>query len=769
MAFTYTSKFVQLTSYLLMEYRYADQPNPETYFTNTGSSTVGYEKLVNGFRGNSIQVFNPEADYSITGNTADVSVVRYSETSFVTLDQNLIVPFNDFADELTNTSNLPVTFPSNLLVVYDSVRYHIRAGYNLSNLDGLVAGIDFPDQNGNYVTMSQILIKKGTAQEYNFSPSPISIGAAIYDKYIEIKIPNLKDMNDKYLAASDFFKPSTLAGLISESGKGFIYGAPLRISLWQIDKTTTISGYDRYETVSLATLSLEQEDPFSNIGSTIKESDQGQFFEYYATDNEGFIEDFILFQNSIGNSYYISHQIQVVEQIGASFIETSRFETIQTTAFDIPNYYRPIVRNAGVAASFSLRYTMSLINNKDQSRVIRIGTYTSNDPSAWGTEITPIQLSTFPQVQKIYNRVYGQGRLGISGAISPISIKEVIKYVNNIIDQNYVTTTFSNLTISNSSESTTGSQDITALGTGKLTIEVSPFDNLYKFKFLKAGPDGSPTEVDLTAFGVLRLSFLEKKGEKLNISPLTDNTLANPVKGEVIFKLDGSNSDKVLSLTDKRFFINAGDFDSDPNKSLNSDEEIGSSLRASNEVKGSIKSRTLRRANALNLSKSLTSNNASTSVLYWGYWKATGEEDVVVKSGSGSGGIGIGSIPPLQEPISGPAPSPVKPAVLSFVPSSALDGGSTGGNIQNSAGNLTGVPLTLAVSNGIKGIFEKNGANMDSSSFVTRLVDLYSEYPQIGKNKFLNIYDSTSKGFLKNNYSQAFIQDIKNILVNELE
>jgi hypothetical protein len=43
MSFSYTSKFVQLTSYLLMEYRYADQPNPETHFTNTGTDTVGFE------------------------------------------------------------------------------------------------------------------------------------------------------------------------------------------------------------------------------------------------------------------------------------------------------------------------------------------------------------------------------------------------------------------------------------------------------------------------------------------------------------------------------------------------------------------------------------------------------------------------------------------------------------------------------------------------------------------------------------------------------
>ena len=418
MSFSYTSKFVQINSYLLMEYRYADQPNPETRFT----TDVGYDKLINGFISDSVQIFNPPADSSITNNTPNNSVVKISDSSYVSLDSNSIIPFNDFSEKLTNTVDLPIVFPSNLSVVYDSIRYHIRAGYNLNNIDGLIVGVGFPDQNGNYVTVSQILIQKGTNQDYDFNPSPITIGSAIYDKYLEIKVPNLKDMNDKYLVASDFFKPSTLAGLISQSGKGFIYGAPLRITFDEVQNIDTYNGYNRYNTSNIALLSLEQEDPFSNIGATIKESDQGQFFEYYATDNEGFIEDFILFQNSIGNSYFISHQIQVLEQIGASFIETSRFESIQTTAYDVPNFYRPIVRNSGVAASFTLRYIMSLVNNKDQSRVIRIGSYTSPNPSEWGVNITPIRLSSFPQVQKIYNKVYGQQNLLNENAAYPVKI-----------------------------------------------------------------------------------------------------------------------------------------------------------------------------------------------------------------------------------------------------------------------------------------------------------------------------------------------------------
>ena len=599
MAYSTTSKFVQLTPYLLMEYMYADQPQPEDYFVNSGPSTIGYDKLINGYQANAVQIFNPNNDYDLTKNTASNSVVQISTNSFVTLDSNLIIPFNDYSEQLTNTADLPIVFPSNLLVIYDSIKYHIRAGYNLSNIDGLILKIEFQDQNLNYVTASQILLKKGTEQDYELNPNPVVIGSNIYDKYFEIKIPNLKDMNYKYLAASDYFRPQTLASLISQSGDGFVSDAPIRISAWQVQSTTDFEGYSRYDSSRIALLSLEQEDPFSNIGATIKESNSGQFFEYYATDNEGFTEDFILFQNSIGNSYYISHQIEVLEQIGAAIIETSRFESTQTTAYDSPNYYRPIVRNSAYSSSFFLRYTMSLINSVDQSRVIRISSYASNNPAQWGTTITPIKLQNLPQIQKIYNRVYSASSINI-GSNSTTTPREIIKYANVFIQQNYVTATASNLTFTNGNlTQNNGTSNVTALGVGKLTLSLSPFDNYYKFKFIKEGPNGIPVAIDLSNSGLYKIAFLDDSGNKNYVPSLLDNNIAKPALGELAFKIDETQSAKILKFTDRRFFITNGNVTAQPNATV--------------------------AVASIPLTTQTPVSNESTSVLFWGYWKKEGE------------------------------------------------------------------------------------------------------------------------------------------------
>jgi hypothetical protein len=729
MSFSSTSKYVQLTPYLLMEYMYADEPQPESYFVNSGPVTVGYQKLINGYASNSVQVFNPNSDFDITHNTANNSVVQIATNSFVTLDSNLIIPFNDYSEKLTDNNNLPITFPSNLSVVYDTVRYHIRAGYTLNNTDGIILQIELQDQNLSYVTISQILLQKGTQQEYTLNPNPVTIGSNIYDKYFEIKIPNSLDMNNKYLAASSSFKPQTLASLISQSGNGFVYGAPMRIGVWQVQSTIDFEGYSRYNSARIALLSLEAEDPFSNIGATIKISDQGQFFEYYATDNEGFIEDFILFQNSIGNSYYISHKIEVLEQIGTAVIQTSSFESIQTTAYDSPNYYRPIVRNAAYSVSFTLRYTMSLINNVDQSRVIRISSYTSDNPANWGLTITQIQLQNLPQVQKIYNRVYDQPSItmGNNGSLQP---REILKYTNVFIQQNYVTATSNNLTFfSGTLAESVGTTSVTAVGSGKLTISISPFDNYYKFKFIKNVANGTPSAIDLSDSGLFKLAFLDKAGNKTYIPALADLTIARPSSGELAFKIDESTSGKILQFTDRRFFITNG---GGATGSVSSPP--ATQLAAA--TTGTTPEAARRTAAIVNSVASVT--NQSTSVLYWGYWKKDGESDVVVPTtpappvSSGSGARVLGTI--------GGVTNAPKPAISQIAPPASQ----TISDVRISDGgpqakpSLTGSALISALSAQIDGYKATGWADQTIITyFLTPGRAGYLQYPGLTKEQFV--------------------------------
>lgn len=637
MAYSTTSKYVQITSYLVMEYMYADQPNPESYNVTTGSTTVSYNKLINGIMdgpggtaSNNPQIFNQNQNYSTTHNTAQNSVVQVTENSFITLNPNYIIPYNDFNSKLTPTSNLPVNFSSNFSITYDTVRYHILAGYNLGNIDGLIMGIDFLDSDGSYVTFSQIFLDNGFSSEYILNPSPLTIGINSYDKYFEVKIPSLLYLNNQYIASPT---PSlTPASLLSKSGKGFVVGSPMRIRAYQVLNTSLTSGYSTYGSNLISVLSLESEDPFSNIGAFIGPADTGDFFEFFATDNGGFIEDFILFQNSIGNQYYIQNEIRVFEQIGTALLQTSNFYTIQSNAYDIPNLYRPIIKNSGIASSFTLRYTMTLVNSVDQSRLIRTASYTYNNPAKYGTYIAPLQLQNLPQVQKIYNKVATETSISVPN--SNPTPRVIIKYSNVFFERNLVNVTQTNLTVKGNDITTAdaSTQTEVSYGQGKAYITVSPFDSYYKFTFYKKGSAGDTQLVDLESSGTYYMVFINNSNQKISAPTIDNKNIANPAKGELAFKISETVATNVLQYTNRKFYItNRPPSSTDPNIILDQIPTGGAAKDALASKSTSVNDSVSDLVKAAQTSSPgidsniLTISSNSVSVLYWGNWLKEGE------------------------------------------------------------------------------------------------------------------------------------------------
>ena len=778
--YTTTSKFVQLTPYLLMEYMYADQPNPETYFVNTGNPTVSYNKLINGAlngpggtASNKAQIFNQNQNYSTTHNTALNNTVQITENSFAPLNPNYIIPYNDFNDKLTSTADLPVDFSSNFSITYDTVRYHILAGYNLGNIDGLIIGIDYLDVDGSYVTFSQIHIDSGFSSQYTLNPNPVSIGINTFDKYFEIKIPSLLFLNNQYISAVN--KSLTPAALLSKSGRGFVVGSPMRIRPYEILNTTLSSGYSIFGTNLLSVLSLESEDPFTNIGAQIGPADTGDFFEYFATDNDGFIEDFILFQNSIGNQYFIQNEIQVLEQIGTALIVTSNFFTIQTNSYDIPNLYRPIIRNSGVASSFTLRYTMTLVNNKDKSRVVREASYTSNNPAKYGAFIAPLQLQNLPQVQKIYNKVASETNISVpSSGIVP---KTIIKYSNVFYERNLVNTTLTNLVVKGTTITSADGgtvQDQTVYGQGKAYITISPFDSYYKFTFYKQSANGDTQVIDLESSGTYYMVFLNNSNKKVSAPSIADKNIANPAKGELAFKVSETLSTDILQYTDRRYFVtNRPPAASDPNLTL-------SQIPVTAAVKNSLaeKSTSLKDSSkdvilaSKQISQGLNTDllvisSESSSTLYWGYWLKQGETAVPSSVGVTGPTGATGSIGRTITATSAAAPVSVNTLANVGVPVSATPTTSStpqGTQATNTKSSTSPKPLTAtelksAISSDVQGKISLGWTTPDIISYFLDPSQVgYKLYGGVSKTVFRNAVTgifSNADLTLLNNYGNT--------------
>lgn len=154
MAYTSTSKYLAILPYVLLEYRYTIFPSPEEYPVNFGSTTAGFEKIFNSYYGTH-QILNKVVDVSLTGNTRNRSVVQTGDSTFVDLSTNYLVDYLDYDNKLTDTSNIPIFFPANIEVQYDTIRLHFLSGYNFPDIDGVMFQIKYKDNSGVKNTFAQ--------------------------------------------------------------------------------------------------------------------------------------------------------------------------------------------------------------------------------------------------------------------------------------------------------------------------------------------------------------------------------------------------------------------------------------------------------------------------------------------------------------------------------------------------------------------------------------------------------------------------------------
>ena len=386
MSYTTSQRFVQISPYLLVEYLYAAAPNPEQYFVNTGVPSIGFEKITNGYFDGASQVLNRIQDVGTTGNTRDRSVVQTGRSRFVTLDIDRLTQYLDFDSNLTNTSNLAVNFPYNIGVYYDTIKYHFVSGYNFDDLDGVILQVQFAERNGKKTTVSQILFEKGDISTPILNPNPIYLNGAIYDRYIEIKIPSYANITFEFdLLNGQPLQSSTLAAKISSDGNGYVRNAPINISLYEIRETSLVNGYENYIADLRNSLSLSSSDEYGDLVAVVQENTTYDYIEYYPTWQGNFIEDFIFTENSLGNIYYVIHEIEVREQVGLGIFTSSRFSTIQETGFESPYLFRPILQNP-LATSFTINYTLRLFNKTNSNQTIRRSSVTSMNVNRYGKQ-----------------------------------------------------------------------------------------------------------------------------------------------------------------------------------------------------------------------------------------------------------------------------------------------------------------------------------------------------------------------------------------------
>lgn len=541
-----------------MEYNYTTAPTPEIYYVNTGVPAVGYEKITNGYFDGAVQILNNPSSEATTGNVRDLSVVQVDKNRFVTLDNDYLVPYLDTDPKLTSVNNLPVVFPSNIGVYYDSVKFHIVSGYNFDNIDGIILQGQYQERTGKKATIFQRIVERGDATTTVLNPNPIYLGGALYDHYVEIKIPAYANMVYEFdILANTPAQASTLAAKISSDGNGFLRDAPIQFTLYEINDTVLKNGYENYIAQIRNQVSIFPKDNFSSLAAVIQENSFYNYLEFYPTWEGNFLEDFLNAEGKVGNVYYVINEIEVKEQVGLNYITTYNFSNTQTQDFNAPNIFRPILINP-LTTSFVVNYTMRLVNKGNQNQIIRRSSFSSFDVNKYGRENNVISLTTGAYAQKVYNKII-QAPNVISGGVMPNPAAPIEKRIPVFYKDNNISITKETLVIDKNGNliSETSVPDATQIfGQGRAKVVLDPFDNFYKFTVYNYKDGTSPEILDLGTSLTYYMVFLDNTGQSVKVENIKNKTtVSNPTSGQIAFKVVESNSKKILGFTSRDFYI----------------------------------------------------------------------------------------------------------------------------------------------------------------------------------------------------------------------
>ena len=285
-----SSRFIQISPQILIEYIYTDQANPTTF--NTATTPI---ELMRDGHTTGTYFFNTDSVSAIMGNYRDISAasITATNTQYVSLDTSIGVPYNDFDPLLTDSAQLLQTFSPQLDVAYDKMKIHFVAGFNFEGFDGIVFEALAPRRDNVMMNFASINFLKTDTPVFN--PDPLLLADKLYATYIEWRVPSLFFMNNLFTTAD----PNGVAYKITE-GQGFIGTPPITLRATGIYETIVENAYSFYNMEEINSVSILARDIYSNLYAVVKEADDGDYFTLHGEVTGSSLSNFIAQLNSSG-------------------------------------------------------------------------------------------------------------------------------------------------------------------------------------------------------------------------------------------------------------------------------------------------------------------------------------------------------------------------------------------------------------------------------------------------------------------------------------
>ena len=540
-----------------------------TYVPNTnGTYQYQYPNLNSGV----IQVRDkvnpyyatPEQETGNTIKTGTGEIGRYyavvnniDETRYALLDNALTYLQSPGWNGTTAPNLVPESIASNK-VNYDTIRLHLRTGFSFSaeGYEGFIFQVKAKRNSGIYNVLTSLAYLNYSNYEVQ-NPVPFVLSGTAFSKFIEIKVPSLNDMYDPQINLDfeeAFFGPQGSQAALNPS-------ANYEVIFKLIDKITEISGIKYVDTSHEKEATLAQEDEYQDIAVVIEEANDGDYFNLYGVkdgSNSVFGQYVLNRLKTTHDDITVFYDVEVMEQIGLSYATTFTGSYVQTQNFDQSIAFRPIIKNANIAASFIINVNLRIYNETDNTQILKQASLLYKKPSKYGKRMLNLNIGN-----NIVNKVYNT----ISSTTANNTLENFVNSIRpNIAETKYVPVAIDTVNVmAGNAQAVLNGTNITLTskmlyqpeGEGVMTLsKVS--DNFIKFKIVQN--DGTNMK-EISLVNADSVDLLIKSG---NIEQTISADVTFPDidmgKGEVLFKITKAVAVRFdqpdTNLESDKFYIN---------------------------------------------------------------------------------------------------------------------------------------------------------------------------------------------------------------------
>lgn len=444
-------------------------------------------------------------------------------------------------------------------IKYDSIRLHLRSGFSFASrgYEGFLFEVKTERTNGikNYLTQLVYL----NQSNYEISnPKPFILGETLFTKFINLKVPTLVDQNYEF---EDFFYGNGIVDAPSNGTSNLNPTSNYEISFKLIDRLENIDDYNYFYVAETNTFSVSREDEYTDFTVVVEEADDGDYFLIYGEkDNDiAAFEAYILNRiNTSSDDIIVVYEVEVYEQVGVSQIKTFDTTFTQVLDFDTPILFRPVIMNANIAVNFSIDVTMKIINETDNTQIVKRASLTFDRAAKYAKRMQSVKINSATRLTEVYNTLPNlSANRAVRGLINN-ALPKSTRYVPTFIEKTniVVANVAVNVTSNNNPElPPTEVEDLEIpdyKSSGNATIYVPPFTSYYKFYIARLNGDDLD-QVSLTGADDIVLSFEDGGSKKIfNHQRSKDIDLG---KGEVLFKVDEANAVAIRGMQNKQFYI----------------------------------------------------------------------------------------------------------------------------------------------------------------------------------------------------------------------